>query len=111
MQKKLQGDFCVAEIAVPRDRQGKFEPQMVKKGQSRLSGLDEKIIALYARGMSVRDIQSQLQEMYGVEVSPTLISNVTDEVIDLTFPVIFLFQRNRQYAYRHNPYSSVAYCH
>jgi len=55
---------------------------MVKKGQSRLSGLDEKIIALYARGMSVRDIQAQLQEMYGVEVSPTLISNVTDAVID-----------------------------
>ena len=55
---------------------------MVKKGQNRLSGLDEKIIALYARGMSVRDIQAQLQEMYGVEVSPTLISNVTDAVID-----------------------------
>jgi putative transposase len=55
---------------------------MEKKGQSRLSGLDEKSIALYARGMSVRDIQAQLQEMYGVEVSPTLISNVTDEVID-----------------------------
>ncbi len=51
---------------------------MVKKGQSRLSGLDEKIVALYARGMSVRDIQGQLQEMYGVEVSPALISNVTD---------------------------------
>ena len=51
-----------------------------QKGQSRLSGLDEKIIALYARGMSVRDIQAQLQEMYGAEVSPTLISNVTDGV-------------------------------
>ncbi|MFN4786662.1 MAG: transposase [Pseudanabaena sp.] len=110
-QKKVQGDFGIAEIAIPRDRNGEFEPHLVKKGQSRLSGIDEKIIALYARGMSVRDIQSQLQEMYGVEVSPTLISNVTDEVIDLTFPVIFLFQRNRQYAYRHNPYSSVAYCH
>ncbi|WP_254923483.1 transposase [Pseudanabaena sp. SR411] len=81
-QKKLQGEFGIAEIAVPRDRQGEFEPQMVKKGQSRLSGLDEKIIALYARGKSVRDIQAQLQEMYGVEVSPTLISNVTDAVID-----------------------------
>ncbi|OYQ67745.1 hypothetical protein B9G53_00575 [Pseudanabaena sp. SR411] len=81
-QKKLQGEFGIAEIAVPRDRQGEFEPQMVKKGQSRLSGLDEKIIALYARGKSVRDIQAQLQEMYGVEVAPTLISNVTDAVID-----------------------------
>ena len=100
-QKKIQGDFGVAEITVPRDRQGEFEPQMVKKGQSRLSGLDEKIIALYPRGMSVRDIQAQLQEMYGVEVSPTLISNVTDAVIDevkqwqnrpldAVYPIVFL---------------------
>ncbi|NUN67454.1 hypothetical protein HCU40_22785 (plasmid) [Pseudanabaena biceps] len=63
-QKTVQGDFGIAEIAIPRDRQGEFEPQMVKKGQSRLSGLDEKIISLYARGMSVRDTQAQLQEMY-----------------------------------------------
>lgn len=81
--------------------QGEFEPQMVKKGQSRLSGLDEKIIALYARGMSVRDTQAHLQEMYGVEVSPTLISNVTDAVIDevkqwqnrplnAIYPIVFL---------------------
>jgi putative transposase len=100
-QKKVQGDFGVAEIAIPRDRSGEFEPLMVKKGQSRLSGLDEKIIALYARGMSVRDIQAQLQEMYGVEVSPTLISNVTDAVIDevkqwqnrpldAVYPIVFL---------------------
>jgi putative transposase len=82
-QKKVQGDFGVAEIAIPRDRQGEFEPQMVKKGQSRLTGIDEKIIALYARGKSVRDIQAQLQEMYGVEVSPTLISNVTDENVKI----------------------------
>ena len=100
-QKTIQGDFGVAEITIPRDRQGEFEPQMVKKGQSRLSGLDEKIIALYARGMSVRDIQAQLQEMYGAEVSPTLISNVTDAVIDevkqwqnrplvTVYPIVFL---------------------
>ncbi len=67
-QKTIQGDFGVAEIAIPRDRQGEFEPQTVKKGQNLLSGLDEKIIALYTRGMRV-DIQAQLQEMYGVEVS------------------------------------------
>ena len=59
-QKTVQGDFGVAEIAVPRDQQGEFEPQLVKKGQNRLSGLDEKIIALYSRGMSVRDIQAHL---------------------------------------------------
>jgi putative transposase len=80
--KTIQGEFGSAEISVPRDRSGEFEPQLVRKGQNRLSGLDDKIISLYARGMSVRDIQAQLEEMYGVEVSPTLISNVTDAVID-----------------------------
>jgi putative transposase len=68
------------DIEVPRDRQGTFEPQLVKKGQTRLEGFDDKILALYARGMTTRDIQAQLQELYGVEVSPTLISNVTEAV-------------------------------
>ena len=100
-QKTVQGDFGTAEITIPRDRLGEFEPQMVKKGQNRLSGLDEKIISLYARGMSVRDIQAQLEEMYGVEVSPTLISNVTNAVLeevkqwqnrplDAVYPILFL---------------------
>ena len=57
---------------VRRDRQGTFEPQLVKKGQSRLEGFDDKILALYARGMTTRDIQAQLQDLYGVEVSATL---------------------------------------
>lgn len=81
-QKTLKGELGQMQIAVPRDRQAEFEPQLVKKGQTRLAGLDEKIIALYARGMTTRDIQAQLQELYGVEVSPTLISNVTEAVID-----------------------------
>ncbi len=81
-QKTLKGEFGQVSIDVPRNRQGEFEPQMVKKRQTRLDGFDEKILALYARGMTVRDIQAQLEEMYGVEVSPTLISNVTDAVID-----------------------------
>lgn len=80
--KTLKGEFGQVEIAVPRDRNSQFEPQIVKKGQTRLEGFDEKILALYARGMTVRDIQAQLQDLYGVEVSPTLISNVTDAVID-----------------------------
>ena len=67
---------------MPRERNGDFEPQMVKKRQTRVDGFDEKILALYARGMTVRDIQAQLLEMYGVEVSPTLISNVTEAVMD-----------------------------
>lgn len=77
--KSEQGDL---EIAIPRDRQGSFEPKLVRKHQTRWDGLDDKIIALYARGMTVRDIQAQLQEMYGVDVSPSLISEVTDAVLD-----------------------------
>src|SRR5947209_13205096 len=81
-QKTMKGEQGHVEIEVPRDRQGTFEPQLVKKGQTRLEGFDEKILAMYARGMTTRDIQGQLQELYGVEVSPTLISNVTEAVID-----------------------------
>ncbi len=81
-QKTLKGEQGSVEIEVPRDRQGSFEPQLVQKGQTRLEGFDDKIIALSARGMTTRDIQAQLQELYGVEVSPTLISNVTETVMD-----------------------------
>jgi putative transposase len=81
-QKTLKGEQGHVDIEVPRDRQGTFEPQFVKKGQTRLDGFDDKILALYARGMTTRDIQAQLQELYGVEVSPTLISNVTEAVMD-----------------------------
>ena len=80
--KTLKGEQGHVDIAVPRDRQSTFEPQLVKKGQTRLEGFDDKILALYARGMTTRDIQAQLQELYGVEVSPTLISNVTEAVMD-----------------------------
>jgi putative transposase len=69
-------------LEVPRDRAGSFEPAIVPKGVTRLDGFDEKIIAMYARGMSVRDIQAHLAELYGAEVSPDLISRVTDAVLD-----------------------------
>ncbi len=81
-QKTLKGEQGHVDIEVPRDRQGTFEPQLVKKGQTRMVGFDEKILALYARGMTTRDIQAQLQELYGVEVSPTLISHVTEAVME-----------------------------
>jgi putative transposase len=81
-QKTLKGEQGHVDIEVPRDRQGTFEPQLVKKGQTRMVGFDEKILALYARGLTTRDIQAQLQELYGVEVSPTLISNVTEAVME-----------------------------
>ena len=81
-RKTLKSEQGEMELAVPRDRQGSFEPQLVRKHQTRWDGLDEKIIALYGRGMTVRDIQAQLQGMYGVEVSAGLISEVTDAVLE-----------------------------
>jgi putative transposase len=70
------------EIAIPRDRAGSFEPQLIGKGQTRFDGFDDKILSLYARGMTVREIQGHLAELYGTEVSPDLISRVTDAVLD-----------------------------
>src|SRR5512137_2255857 len=81
-QKTLKGEFGELPIEIPRDRHGTFEPQLIPKHQTRWSGFDDKILSLYARGMTVREIQSHLEEMYGTEVSPTLISSVTDAVID-----------------------------
>jgi putative transposase len=81
-RKTLKSEQGEIEVSIPRDRQGSFEPQLIKKHQTRWDGLDEQIIALYARGMTVRDIQAQLQELYGVEVSSGLISEVTDAVLD-----------------------------
>jgi len=78
--KTVQSESGQFEIEVPRDRDGSFEPQLVAKRQRRLAGFDEKIIALYARGQSTREIQGQLEELYGVEVSPALISQVTEAV-------------------------------
>src|ERR671915_603252 len=80
--KTLRGKRGQVQIDVPRDRDSSFEPQLVKKGQTRFDGLDEKIISLYARGMTQREIQGHLEEIYGVEVSPNLISTVTDAVLD-----------------------------
>jgi transposase-like protein len=88
-------------LQVPRDRQSTFEPVLVPKGQRRLAGLEEKVIALYARGSSTRDIQAHLHDLYGVEISATLISQVTDVVIeevrqwqsrplDALYPIVWL---------------------
>jgi putative transposase len=80
--KTVATDEGPVSIDIPRDRRGTFEPQIVRKRERRLAGFDDRILALYARGMSVRDIQGHLQELYGVEVSPDLISRVTDAVVD-----------------------------
>ena len=81
-QKTLKGDFGSLPIEVPRDRQSSFEPKIVPKGQTRFDGFDDKILSLYARGLTVREIQSHLEEIYQVEVSPSLISSVTDAIKD-----------------------------
>src|SRR6201989_3553436 len=80
--KTLRGKRGQVQIDVPRDRNAEFEPQLIKKNQTRFDGLDEKIISLYSRGMTQREIQGHLEEIYGVEVSPSLISTVTDAVLD-----------------------------
>ena len=100
-QKTLKGEFGELPIAIPRDRHGTFEPQLIPKHQTRWTGFDDKILSLYARGMTVREIQSHLEEMYGTEVSPTLISSVTDAVseevkawqsrpLDALYPIVYL---------------------
>lgn len=80
--KTLTTQAGPVRIAVPRDRNAEFEPQIVKKGQRRAGPVDEIILSLYARGLTTRDIQAHLEEVYGVSVSPALISNITDVVQD-----------------------------
>ena len=99
-KKTVLTDSGKVEIAVPRDREASFDPQIIAKYQRRFPGFDEKIISIYARGMSTREIVSHLHEIYGIEVSPDLISTVTDAVLDdvalwqkrpldATYPLVF----------------------
>lgn len=80
--KKVRSERGELDVHVPRDREGSFEPKLVRKHERHFDGFDDKILSMYARGMSTRDIRAHLNEMYGVEVSPDLISRVTDAVID-----------------------------
>jgi len=106
-RKTLKGTQGEIEIAVPRDRQASFEPQLIQKHQTRLEGFEDRILALYARGMTTRDIQAQVQDLYGVEVSPTFISNITEAVmdqvrqwqnrpLDAVYPIVYVDCRARQ---------------
>jgi putative transposase len=99
--KRVKTGEAEIEIEVPRDREGSFEPMLVPKGRRRLPGFDDRVIALYARGMTTREIESGLKEIYGVDVSPSLISAVTDSVLedvkawqsrplDAVYPVVYL---------------------
>jgi putative transposase len=99
--KALKGDFGELPLETPRDRNGTFEPKIIAKGQTRFTGFDDKIVSMYARGMSTREITGHLEEIYGVEVSPALISNVTEAVmeevktwqgrpLDAVYPIVYL---------------------
>ena len=99
--KTLKGDHGEIEIVTPRDREATFEPQIVRKGQTRITGMDEQILSLYARGMSTRDIVDAFQEMYGAEVSAGLVSKVTNAVmeqvvewqsrpLEAVYPIVYL---------------------
>ena len=99
--KRLKGQHGEVEIDAPRDRAGTFEPQFVRKGQTRLTQMDDQILALYAKGMSTRDIVDAFKEMYDADVSATLISKVTDRVLntviewqsrplEAVYPIVYL---------------------
>ena len=81
-KKKLKGDFGEIDLETPRDRNGSFEPQIIAKNQTRFTGFDDKIISMYSRGMTTREIEGHLKEMYGVDVSAALISTVTEAVME-----------------------------
>ena len=100
-KKTVRSEGGDLTIATPRDRDGTFEPQLIEKHQRRVPGFDEKILALYAKGMTTRDIQDIVRELYGVEVSPTLVSEITADLdaevtawrtrpIDPVWPIVYL---------------------
>src|ERR1700709_1183707 len=100
-QKTLKGEAGEMTIEVPRDRNGTFEPKLIGKHQTRFEGFDSKILSMYALGMTVRDIQGHLHDMYGVDVSASLISDVTDSIqeevkawqdrpLEALYPLVYL---------------------
>ncbi len=99
--KSIQGELGKLPLEIPRDRNGTFEPQLIAKHQRRLAGFNEKILALYAKGMTARDIQDVVKDLYGVDVSPMLVSEITSDLdsegktwqtrrLDSVFPIMYL---------------------
>ena len=99
--KKVKSKIGEIELEIPRDRKGKFEPQIIKKYQKDISGIEEKVISMYAKGMSTRDIQSHIYDIYGYEISPETVSSITDSVIEkvkewqgrplqAVYPIVFM---------------------
>ncbi|WP_449538036.1 IS256 family transposase [Ferdinandcohnia sp. Marseille-Q9671] len=100
-KKTIKSKFGETELSVPRDRKGEYEPQIIKKYETSINGLEDQIIALYSKGMSTRDIESHMRDIYGVNVSPSLVSKVTDKILpavyewqsrllDPVYPIVFL---------------------
>jgi putative transposase len=100
-KKTVKSEWGESEITVPRDRNGTFAPQVIKKGQERTNDIEARVLAMYAKGMSTRDVEDHLREIYGIEVSPSLISRITDKImpeaadwqsrpLDAVYPVVFL---------------------
>ncbi len=99
-KKTIKSEWGESEISVPRDRNGEYEPKVIEKRQTRTDEIERRILAMYAKGMSVRDIEDQLRDIYGAEISPALISNITDKILpqvtewqtrplDELYPVVF----------------------
>jgi putative transposase len=99
-KKTIKSEWGESEISVPRDRNGEFEPRVIEKRQTRTDEIERRILVMYAKGMSVRDIEDELRDIYGAEVSPALISNITDKILpqvtewqhrplDDLYPVVF----------------------
>ena len=82
--KTVRTDYGELEIDVPRDRENEFEPKVVKKNQKDISGIEDQILGMYAKGMTVRDIQNHIENIYGFEASPTLISRITDKILPIS---------------------------
>ena len=100
-KKNLKSEFGEFEFETPRDRNGEFEPKIVPKNVRDVSGIEDKIISLYARGLTTREINEQIQDLYGIEISATMVSNITDKIIpeikewqdrplDNVYPIVFI---------------------
>ena len=100
-KKTLKSEFGEFEFETPRDRNGEFEPRIVPKNKRDVSGIEDKIISLYGRGLTTREINEQIQDLYGIEVSATMVSNITDQIIpdikewqgrplDDVYPIVFI---------------------
>lgn len=119
-KKIIKTKFGPTDLSIPRDRNGEYEPQIVKNYESSINGLEEQIIALYSKGMSVRDIESHINDLYGVDVSPTLVSRVTDKILpqvfewqaralDRVYPIVFLDAIHFKVKHEHRIVNKAAY--